>query len=86
MFSLVFFGIVYFVLVFRFYYVFTIFITGVFIVCIYGVLLTCNCCEVGAFGGCLGLDLGTLLPMCLPMVVTLAEVVDVVQPLVVWPP
>jgi hypothetical protein len=86
MFSLVLFGIIYFVLVSRFYYVFTIFSMGVFIVRIYEVLLTYNCCEVGAFGGCLGLDSGTSLPMCLPMVVTLAGVVDVVQPLVVWFP
>ena len=83
MFSLVFFGVVYFVLVSRLYFVVTIFITGVFLVCSYDVLLTCNCCEVEAFEGCLGLNLSTSLPMYLPMVVTFAEVVDVVQPLVV---
>jgi hypothetical protein len=83
MFSLVFFGVLYFVLVSRLYFVVTIFITGVFLVCSYDVSLTCNCCEVEAFGGCLGLNLSTSLPMYLPVVVTLAEVVDVVQPLVV---
>jgi hypothetical protein len=83
MFSLVFFGVICFVLVSKLHFVVTIFISGVFVVCSYDVLLTCNCCEVEAFVGCLGLDLGTSLPMYLPMVVTLAEVVDVVQPLVV---
>ena len=86
MFSLVLFGVVYFVLVSRLYYVFTIFITGVFIVCIYGVLLTCNCCEVEAFKGCLELSLNTSLLMYLPKVFGLADVVYVVLPPINWIP
>jgi hypothetical protein len=86
MFSLVLFGVLYYVLVSRLHYLGNIFITGVCLVCSYDFLLTCNYCEFEAFEGCLGLNLETSLPMYLPVEFTLAEVVDVVQPLVVLLP
>jgi hypothetical protein len=86
MLSLVLVGVLCYVLVSILHYFVNIFFSDVLLVCSYDYVLTYNYCEFEAFGGCLGLNLGTSLPMYLPRVFTLAEVVDVVQPLVVLLP
>ena len=86
MLSLVLIGVLCYFLVSVLHYFVNILFLCVLYVCSYHYLLTCNYCEFEAFEGCLGLNLGTSLPMYLPRVVTLAEVVDVVQSLVVLLP
>jgi hypothetical protein len=64
----------------------TLFYLIICFVCSYRLLLTCNCCEVETFGGCLGLSLNTSLLMYLPKVFVFADVVYVGLPPINWIP